>query len=253
MVKGLDVFTKALGAWSDQYVLIGGTAAYLSMDEAGLKFRATKDLDVVLIVEALTPEFGAALWAFIGAGGYRAQETSTQGKRGFYRFHKPADDSYPAMIELFARAPDALKPMEAGTLTPIPLDEELSSLSAILLDESYYTFVVAGRRENEGLAWVDETRLIPLKASAWLDLRDRKEKGDEIDSHKIRKHALDVLRLSQLLTAETRIEVSGRIRDDLLRFLAEARADDTLEPKSLGIRTARDQILARIAAAYGLS
>jgi hypothetical protein len=33
-------------------------------------FRATKDLDMVLIVEALTPAFGRRFWKFIGAGGY---------------------------------------------------------------------------------------------------------------------------------------------------------------------------------------
>lgn len=249
----MDVFTKALGAWSDQYVLIGGTAAFLSMSEAGLPFRATKDLDVVLIVEALTREFGEALWAFIKSGGYEIQQSSTQGKRSFYRFQKPTDTSYPAMIELFSRAPDALQPIETGHLTPIPLDEELSSLSAILLDEDYYAFVIAARRERDGLAWVDETRLIPLKAAAWLDLRDRKAKGEDVDSHTIRKHAMDVFRLSQLLTDETRIEISGRVRDDLIRFLTEAQADESLDPKALKMRVGRDEILDRLAVAYGLS
>lgn len=106
MVKGLDVFQRWFAEHSDQYVLIGGTAATLAMEEAGLEFRATKDLDVVLHVEALTPQFGQTFWRFIEAGGYAIRQASETGKPIFYRFQKPSDASFPAMVELFARAPD---------------------------------------------------------------------------------------------------------------------------------------------------
>ena len=51
------------------------------------------------------------------------------------------------MVELFARAPAGLQPAEGSQLTPIPLDEAVSSLSAILLDDTYYALIIAGRRE----------------------------------------------------------------------------------------------------------
>ena len=70
MVRGLDLFQDWFAAFADQYVLIGGTAASLTMEDAGLAFRATKDLDVVLHVEALTPAFGEAFWKFVEASGY---------------------------------------------------------------------------------------------------------------------------------------------------------------------------------------
>lgn len=155
MVNGLDVFQRWFAAYADQYVLIGGTAASLTMEEAGLTFRATKDLDVVLHVEALTPAFGEAFWKFIETGGYAIRQASDTGKTVFYRFQKPRDDRYPAMVELFARAPDGLQPVAGTQLTPIPLDEAVSSLSAILLDEAYYAFIIAGRREMDGLPWVE--------------------------------------------------------------------------------------------------
>lgn len=59
MVRGLDLFRERFAAYADQYLLIGGTAASLTMEDAGLRFRATKDLDIVLHVEVLTPAFGA--------------------------------------------------------------------------------------------------------------------------------------------------------------------------------------------------
>lgn len=47
MVKGLDLFRKYFREYADRYVLIDGAACDLAMGEAGLDFRATKDLDIV--------------------------------------------------------------------------------------------------------------------------------------------------------------------------------------------------------------
>ena len=42
----------------------------VAMDAAGLEFRATKDLDIVLCVEALDATFVTAFWTFVDSGGY---------------------------------------------------------------------------------------------------------------------------------------------------------------------------------------
>lgn len=251
MVKGLDVFQGWFAEYANQYILIGGTAATLTMEEAGLAFRATKDLDIVLHVEALTPAFGAAFWKFVEAGGYEIRQASDTGKPIFYRFQKPTDDRYPVMVELFARAPDGLKPAEGSQLTPIPLDEAVSSLSAILLDEAYYAFIMAGRREVDGLPWVGEDRLIPLKAIAWLDLNARKEQGAKVDTKDVRKHLNDVLRLSQLLAPATRIPLDKKISDDMTRFLTAIGSDNSIDPKALQLgNVTTAELVARIAQAY---
>jgi hypothetical protein len=238
-------------AYADQYVLIGGTAASLTMEQAGLSFRATKDLDIVLHVEALTPAFGVAFWKFVEAGGYEIRQASDTGKPVFYRFQKPADQRYPAIVELFARAPDGLQPAKGSQLTRIPLDEAISSLSAILLDETYYAFIMAGRREVGGLPWVGEDRLIPLKGIAWLELTARKEQGAKVDAKDVRKHLNDVLRLSQLLAPATRISLDKKIGDDMMRLLAAVAADTSIDPKALQLgNLAVAELVARIALAY---
>jgi formylmethanofuran dehydrogenase subunit E len=61
MVKGIDQFKAHFAGFADRYILIGGAACYLAMEEAGLDFRATKDLDIVLRVEALDSEFVGAI------------------------------------------------------------------------------------------------------------------------------------------------------------------------------------------------
>lgn len=81
MVRGLDVFREHFAGHADQFVLIGGTAATLAMEEAGLEFRATKDLDIVLHIEALSPSFGEVFWRFIEAGRYEIRQASDTGRR----------------------------------------------------------------------------------------------------------------------------------------------------------------------------
>ena len=58
MVHGLEKFKAYFGDFTRQYVFIGGTAGDILMDELGASFRATKDLDRVLIIEALDASFG---------------------------------------------------------------------------------------------------------------------------------------------------------------------------------------------------
>ncbi len=58
VVKGLDTFRNHFAGYEEQYVLIGGAACDIVFESNDASFRATRDLDMVLIVEALTPEFG---------------------------------------------------------------------------------------------------------------------------------------------------------------------------------------------------
>lgn len=98
MVKGLDTFRNYFVDYEEQYVLIGGAACDIVFESNDATFRATRDLDMVLIVEALTPEFGERFREFIQNGRYRNKTTSGQ-KPQFYRFDKPEDDTYPKIYK----------------------------------------------------------------------------------------------------------------------------------------------------------
>ncbi len=100
MVRESETFRRYFEGYENQYVLIGGAACDIVFESNETLFRATRDLDVVLIVEALTPAFGEKFREFIRDGGYRNKATNGE-KPQFYRFDKPEDDSYPKMIELF--------------------------------------------------------------------------------------------------------------------------------------------------------
>lgn len=232
MTKGLDKFREHFAGHADKFALIGGLASYMLLDEAGLTTRSTKDYDIVLCLETLDTEFVRVFWEFVKAGGYQTRQHST-GKRTFYRFAKPTDENYPAMLELFSRRPDDVLVSADKDVTPIPTDEEVSSLSAILLDDDYYAFVHANRRQVEGMPVVTETCLIPLKAVAWLNLTDLKASGKTIDSRNISKHQNDIVRLSALLVTDKPTPLPKRIHDDLNRFL-DGMAEREVDLKSLG-------------------
>jgi hypothetical protein len=68
------------------------------------------------------------------------------------------------MLELLSRKPDTFELAPDSQLTPIPLDEEISSLSAILLDGEYYGFIQAHRIQVDGLSLLSAEALIVLKS-----------------------------------------------------------------------------------------
>ncbi len=245
MVIGLDRFKQHFEAYKNQYVLIGGTACSVIMHESGLDFRATRDLDIVLHVEALDKNFADAFWKFIHNGGYQNRQRST-GKEIFYRFSVPSKTDYPSMIELFSRIPDAVNLSGKGHLTPIPIHESIVSLSAILLDDSYYNFIQSGKRDINNLSILDALHLIPLKARAFLDLTEQKKMGVHIDEKDIRKHKNDVIRLYQLLSPSSRIELTPLLKNDMATFLSIIKSDRSIDCGNLGLKNVTPQKIAEV-------
>lgn len=252
MVVGIDKFREHFAGHEDQYAIIGGAACDLLFDRAGLEFRATKDIDMVLCVEVVDAAFGETFKAFLDAGGYEARERS-DGKKEFYRFRRPKDENYPFMIELFSRKPEVLNLPDDAGLTPIPVDEDVVSLSAILLEEGYYEALQDAKRDMDGVTIIDETLLIPFKARAFLDLSERKAQGENIDSKNIKKHRSDVFRLAQLLPGDVKIEMPEPIQEDMRRFLDLVEGDKTLNPKDFGVPLTRDEGVTLLRSAYQLA
>jgi hypothetical protein len=233
MVVGLSRFREHFADYQKNYTLIGGTAVFVAMDAAGLLSRATKDLDIVLCVETIDPGFARCLWEFIEAGKYEARERST-GKTELYRFHKPKERTFPAQLELFSRKLDVIQVPEGCRLTPMPLADEVSSLSAILLDDDYYAMVQQGGTVEDGLSVLGPAYIVPLKARAWLDLTARKNAGEQVKGTDIKKHRGDILRLSQIVSPAMRVNVPASVKADLTRFIDEALSGGA-EPSEIGV------------------
>lgn len=235
MVKGLDTFRKYFKEFEEQYVLIGGAACDILFESNDVSFRATRDLDMVLIVEGLTYEFGEKLWEFIQDGGYR-NKASSGGKPQFYRFDKPEDESYPKMIELFCRKDFELREMTG--ITPIHIDDTVSSLSAILLDDDYYQVLLEGRVVKNGLSVLSPEYLILFKAKAYLDLKRKREIDGTGDLDDIKKHKKDILRISAELMLEKIDKLPVSIKDDIDTFINNLSQDpfDSNSLKNYGLK-----------------
>ena len=104
-------------------------------------------------------------------------------------------------------------------LTPILADEELSSLSAILMDDGYYHFTIDNSKKGVAFHPADDLALICLKAKAFLDLSEKKDAGERVDARDVKKQSNDVFRLAATLKIEETIELPGGIKKDLKRFV----------------------------------
>ena len=212
-------------------------------------FRATKDLDIVLMSEMLDTAFATDFWRFVRHGQYQVAE-STGGTPRFYRFSGPQDESFPSMIELFFTRPERLPPASGQTLTPIPFDDPVSSLSAILLDETYYAFLKGGVRRVEGISVVGPEHLVPLKARAgWTSGSARRRGGKP--TPRTSSSTSGTSSGSTRYGPAPRKDIIPVVSADMQRFLVEARSE-TISLKSLGItNTSLDEVLAQLGRIYG--
>ena len=156
------------------------------------------------------------------------------------------------MIELFTRKPDTVSLPENAVLTPLPIDEEISSLFAILLNDDYYELLKQGRIRISDVTILDAPFMIPFKAKAWIDLSDRKAAGESVDSKNVRKHKNDVFRLTELLdqSQEHLENVPAAVRDDMRAFIERFKQED-VDLKQIGIRgKTKEAILNQLTGIY---
>lgn len=232
MVEGLDLFTAHFADHTDHYVLIGGTACDRHFTQREIPFRATKDLDIILVVEALNDAFVKHFYDFVRDGEYTLAEVD--GKKTFYRFIEPKAKGYPYMLELFSRHPEILStPPEDIHITDIPTGEDISSLSAILLNDDYYNLTMEHSPLVDDLRVASEPCLVCLKTRAFFGNRELKEKGVDIQDDKIYKHKKDVLRLLSIINPEFRLAVPESIRPDIENFIAMLEAENAEVAQSL--------------------
>ena len=226
-MEGLDKFKEAFEAYSDNYVVIGGTACDITMTGTTVKPRATHDIDMIVIVERMSPEYGEQFWQFIREAGYRPEKCHTKEKTVKYEFYRFVDGKpgYPEMIELLSRHPDVLGKPKGLIIEPLPVGEEVSSLSAIILDDDYYYFTIEHSRLTDGIRHADSAALIALKARAYLNLKQDKADGRHVNTTDIKKHRSDVLKNVILLSPDEEISAPMSIVECIKDFVASIRND----------------------------
>lgn len=226
-MDGLDKFREAFAEYSDNYVVIGGAACGITMNNTVVRPRATHDIDMIVIVENMTEAFANRFWQFVREAGYRPEKRKQEeGEPPRYEMFRFLDgkDGYPEMIELLSRHPDVLGEPKGLVIEPIPINEDVSSLSAIIMDDDYYHFTIAHSQLTDGIRHADSAALIALKARAYLNLLADKKAGKHVNAKDIKKHRSDVLKNVVIMT-EDNIEAPAAIVACIKEFVASIRTD----------------------------
>ncbi len=230
MVEGLNKFKETLGTYSENYVIIGGTACNVVLEEAGAEPRVTHDIDLIVVVEHLTKEFVAKFWTFIRDGGYSVEKRKRENEEpvyALYRFSEPKEIGYPIQIELLARHSDTIGDPADVHIEPILPDDYHYSLSAIVLDDDLYYYVIQHSVIIGGLKVASLESLICLKARAYLNLLQEKREGKHVNSDDIRKHRRDVMLLVAARAETESIKVPESIHQTIKGFIHVVSTDET--------------------------
>ena len=234
--NNLTSFRNAFRDYTDSYTVIGGTACMILMEEASRDFRATKDVDMILIMEDGGKEFCKIFWEYILRGKYTCGWKGS--KPHYYRFTDPIP-GFPSQIELFSKRAD----FELDSrIIPVHIDEDVSSLSAIALDEDFYAFMKKGRRVIDGISLLGAEYIIPFKMYAWLNNISLKKQGMKVNTDDIKKHKNDVFRLLPLLNPDEKILTEGNVREIVLSFIENMGKETVADEFLTNGRTKEDSL-----------
>jgi len=212
LIQGLVNFTDYFKEYSEDYVVIGGLATAMVMNDLGFVARATKDIDLV-VVSKNNEDFIKRLLGFIELAGYKTkQRTNNESKHNLFRFLDSEDKTYPEQIELFAIHTEDSEILKDSLIIPIKTPEFYNYLSAILLDYDYFKLLTEHTTNIDGLHVATPEVLIPLKMHAHINLL--KDKHPDA-----KKHLNDVIRLATMLDDEISIILTGNPKKDYLEFL----------------------------------
>lgn len=238
MVNGIEKFREKFEQFDDGYVVIGGTACSVIMETENLPFRTTKDIDAILIVDAEEFKgFAGAFWEFVKEGEYKCGWKGDENPH-FYRFTEP-HAGYPSQIEFFSRSAFPLTIPEG--ITPVHVDDDISSLSAIVLDDDYFNLLKNGCEKVNGIRILKVEYLIVFKMYARINLESEKESGKQVNEKDFKKHKNDVFRLLQLIPPDLKVALPEKIKRHIEQFL-ESMQNEPLDEQVLGATSKEDAL-----------
>lgn len=225
---GIKHFAEHFSEFSKQYVLIGGAACHVWYADEEPIFRATHDMDIVLVLEHLDDHFVHAFKQYLQENGYQQWERhhinqADSPKKVMYRFIKPANSHAPAQLELLSRKGNIASLDAECQLAPVKTGDIYTGLSCIVLDDAYYHFLVSQARDKEKLSILSIPALILLKIKAYLNLREQynpgKPHGSDGGKRNIRKHRNDVFFMLFSLEGDVTCALSDALKSDVQLFI----------------------------------
>ncbi len=247
-VTGWELFAERFAGFEDCYVVIGGFACEVLLRNSEMDFRATKDIDMIILIDGDFPRFGHVFWDFIKEGGYKCGWKQSPDLH-FYRFTEPKS-GYPVQIELFSRMPDYHLNVDSE-IVPIHIDDEVSSLSAIVMNDDFYGLLQEGKVVVNGISTIEAGYLIPFKMFAWINLLEKKERGEHVNERDLKKHKLDVFRLLQIVPDNASISLSGLCADAARKYCKLIEAEQ-VDLNQIGLDFSLQEGLVRLREIYSI-
>lgn len=249
-VRGIDGFREFFKDYADSFAVIGGCACAEWCGQMDVDFRATQDVDMVLLLESKASGFFARFWEYVRFAGYELTRRKGDESTRLFRFIKPRDVfAFPKQIELLTGI-DNLEIPDDVRVVHLSLEDEVYSLSAILMHSEYYGLVMKHRSVSQlGLPVVNMEILPLLKMKAYLNLLKDVQEGRFVSEHDRTKHRNDVFQLAVLLPASSRVELSEAVKNDVRVFL------DLFSPESADWESVRQHLshyIVQVPSAAGL-
>lgn len=207
---GLEFLSDYMKDYQSEYILIGGNACALNFNNEGVEFRATVDLDIVLIIESTGDEFFRRLINYLVDNDYEGKKFN--GPNGemtggsAYRFTLPEEKKgkeHPTQIELFSKKPDYFDPEKVKNdrlhITPIETAMGISNFSAILLDDELYDFIQKSKITIQDISTVSLECLFGIKSIAWHSNQKLFDENKDIKPENIFKHPSDMLQIVSII------------------------------------------------------
>lgn len=230
-IRGVKHFSDFFKDFENDYVIIGGVAASIIFEDNDLSFRATKDVDMVILTNN-SIGLNRKIVEYIRIGDFEIKEASENEPR-YYRFSKPKNKEFPEIIEIFARNENKLELEDGQYVIPVNSDEA-EKLSAILLDEEYFNLIQKNAHKSEdGYSIITPLATICLKARAFREMNEQRKRGEEVDSRDIRKHRNDIVKLTTVLEEGDTLKLGKQATDDMKNIISELNTVDLSSYKQI--------------------
>jgi hypothetical protein len=116
------------------------------------------------------------------------------------------------------------------------------SLSAIVLDDDLYRFVVGNSKMVNGIRVASLESLICLKARAYLNLLKEREVGKQVNSDDIKKHRRDIVLLVAARTETEPVSVPVSILETVNEFRQLVNTEESASALMNSLRIDREQL-----------
>lgn len=252
-------FCSHFAGHEESFVLIGGSACSCWYADSPTSFRGTRDIDVVIVVEALNREFVDLLVSYLRGNGYASwvrHPHDGPAKRVMYRFVNPANRQAAAQIELLSRSGEIRRIESMQRAVPLKAEGEYTGLSGIVLDDAYYDFIRTQRQTVMGCPVLSLPALVLLKIKAFLNLgaaaaaAAAPPQGSDSAADNCKKHRNDVFFMLATMEPElyaTPIPLAPALMEDLSSFTAQFMNDPSAES------AVRDSLRRRLGRAFPFS